>query len=123
MYISGDWKYIAGNTRMIEANWGGPTYPNATTVDDPIGHYSIRCPPQGCLYNIADEPEERHDVSATHPHVVEAMKEQMREEEKGIWNDPQCNKAARKLYGGFYGPWKELEGSVDLEELIYEVLG
>eukprot|EP00505_MAST-04D_sp_SCG-Rhode-Island_P000595 Stramenopile-MAST_4_protein_595 len=113
LYISGKWKYAAGGTKMIEANWGGPVYPNATTKTDPIANYSFVCPSQGCLYNIVDDIEERHEVSAQYPEVVERLKKEMAIAEQSIWSanhrvDPACDKAAHDIYGGFYGPWKEL---------------
>ena len=98
---------------MIESNWGGPVYPNATTKTDPIDNYSFVCPSQGCLYNIVDDIEERHEVSAQYPDVVERLKKEMAIAEQSIWSanhrvDPACDKAAHDIYGGFYGPWKEI---------------
>lgn len=29
--------------KVIEANWGGPQYPNASTATDPIANYSLNC--------------------------------------------------------------------------------
>jgi arylsulfatase A-like enzyme len=113
LYMSGEWKYAAGGSKMIESNWGGPVYPNASTANDPIDKYSFECPPQGCLYNVINDIEERNEVSALYPDVVRRLKQEMEEAEKSVWSaahriDPECNEAAHKLYGGFYGPWKEL---------------
>lgn len=99
---------------MKEANWGGPVYPNQTTAEDLIDKYSFRCSSRGCLFNVVNDTEERYEVSAEYPDVVDQLMQEMKIAEQSIWRaphgkDPECKKAARELYGGFYGPWKELE--------------
>merc|ERR1712227_1067369 len=51
--------------------------------------------------------------SAANPDVVTMMKAEMQKQAATIWstshsNDPGCKAAAETVYGGFYGPWKEL---------------
>ena len=113
MYMSGEWKYVRGGTVMEESNWGGPIYPNQTTADDPIDNYSFQCPTQGCLYNVVNDMEERNELSKEFPDIVEQLREEMERESLKIWTAPhgidlQCDRAAFLLYGGYYGPWKEL---------------
>ena len=113
MYMSGEWKYVRGGTVMEESNWGGPIYPNQTTADDPIDNYSFQCPTQGCLYNVVNDMEERNELSKEFPDIVEQLREEMERESLKIWTAPhgmdlKCDRAAFLLYGGYYGPWKEL---------------
>jgi len=113
MLVKGRWKYVSGGQDMIEAEWGGPQYPNETTVTDPIDKHSFKCPFQGCLYDVVADPTEHHEVSAANPDVVAAMKAELQKQAKTIWStshktDSACKEAARSIYGGFYGPWKEL---------------
>jgi len=113
LLISGDWKYVKGGTNMIEAAWGGPQYPNASTASDPIDAHSFKCPSQGCLYNLVNDVTEKHECSADHPDLIVQLKAELEEQAKGIWstshpNDPECKKTAWSKYKGFYGPWLEV---------------
>ena len=58
LLVRGEWKFARGRTAMIEAAWGGPHYPNATTAVDPISNHSFKCPARGCLYNVWRDPSE-----------------------------------------------------------------
>eukprot|EP00931_Biecheleriopsis_adriatica_P120159 TRINITY_DN95289_c0_g1_i1.p1 TRINITY_DN95289_c0_g1~~TRINITY_DN95289_c0_g1_i1.p1 ORF type:complete len:557 (+),score=80.74 TRINITY_DN95289_c0_g1_i1:33-1703(+) len=114
MIVMGDWKYILGGTKMIEAAWGGPHYPNASTMEDSIEDHSFTCPPQGCLFNVVEDPHEYNEVSFHFPGVVKHMRAELKKEAKTMWRtshptDPTCKKAAYELYGGFYGPFQEVE--------------
>lgn len=114
MYMLGPWKYVRGNTEMIEAERGGPHYPNASTAADPIVAHTTRCPEAGCLYNVVQDPSESHEVSAQHPDIVKKMLASLNEEAKTIYkakhtNDPKCDSTAWGRYHGFYGPWRELD--------------
>lgn len=113
MLVRGPWKYIRGDTNMIEAAWGGPAYPNASTASDPIASHHFKCPEQGCLYNVVEDKTEQEEVSAAHPDVVASMKAELNRQAASIWstthqNDPECKKFAWEHYGGFYGPWLEV---------------
>ena len=114
LLVLGNWKYALPGTKMIESQWGGPAYPNASTATDPISEHSFNCPPTGCLFNVATDPQERNECSAQNPRVTTAMKAELQKQAATIWsvshkNDPACKIAAHKLWGGFYGPWLELE--------------
>ncbi len=107
------WKFVRGGAQMIEAAWGGPHYPNATTASDPIDGHSFRCPERGCLFDLVADPTEREEVGAAHPAVAQELQQRMEALANGIWqtshaNDPACRKAATERYGGFYGPWLEV---------------
>lgn len=98
---------------MAESSRGGPHYPNKTTATDPIDAHSFTCPTSGCLFNVVDDTYEMEDVGSQHPTLVANMTTMLNTAAKTIWrtshkNDPACKKAARGLYEGFYGPWKEL---------------
>ena len=97
----------------LQAAWGGPAYPNASTATDPISDHNFLCPERGCLFNVVEDPTERQEVGAAHPDVVSRMKAEMEKQAKTIYNvphtnDPACTKAAHTRYGGFYGPWLEV---------------
>ena len=110
--VSGEWKYVAGGTKMIESARGGIHYPNASR--DFIEDHSLTCPEQGCLFNVEHDPSEFHEISADHPRIVERLKGRMDAWRKTIWSanhhiDPECAAAVTNRYSGFYGPWKEVD--------------
>jgi arylsulfatase I/J len=114
MIVVGEWKYVVGGTNMIEAALGGPHYPNASTVSDPIDRHSFKCPARGCLYNVVKDPREEAESSARHPNVVATLRAELERQSKTIWSQPHrdspmCKRAAWELYRGFYGPFKEVE--------------
>lgn len=60
-------------------------------------------------------PEQR-EVSSEHPDVVASMSKELERQAADMWEtshqeDPACDLAAFSLYGGFYGPCKELESA------------
>ena len=113
LLVRGQWKYVKGNTTMIEAAWGGEKYPNASTATDPIDSHKFVCPSRGCLFDVVGDIREENEVGAHHPQVVDEMRKLMEVEAETIWstsheNDPQCQQAAKSRYGNFYGPWREV---------------
>jgi hypothetical protein len=111
--VRGRWKYVKGNTTMIEAAWGGEVYPNASTASDPIDGHTIKCPSRGCLFDVVADVREAHEVSADNPKIVDEMRTLMGLEAASMWsqphkNDPECAAAATARYGNFYGPWREV---------------
>ena len=112
-YLRGQWKYILPGTNMIESNWGGEYYPNASTANDPIDKYSFKCPKYGCLFNVEVDPEERHEVSASNQDIVRELRAELLKEAETIYsvphtNDPKCEEFAYTKYGGFYGPFRDV---------------
>lgn len=123
MLVKGRWKYIKGGQKMDFAAWGGLQYPNETTVTDPIDGHSFTCPSQGCLYDVINDPAEVNEVSVQNPDVVETMQAELQRQAATIWstshkNDPQCNAAVQSLYGGYYGPWKEIGETWTTESML-----
>jgi len=108
--IKGDLKLLVGI--QYGATWSGPLYPNATTLIPGRDVYSatLFCKP-GCLYNVTGDPEERIDLAATQPDLLQEMLQELAKQAKTIWYrartraDPQCMQAAKDLYSGFLGPW------------------
>ena len=68
----------------------------------------------GCLFDLKHDHTEQHEVSAANPAVVARMIGTMEQLAATIWsashgNDPLCHGFCERHYGGFYGPWKELD--------------
>jgi arylsulfatase I/J len=117
LFMKGPWKYVTGGSNMISNARGGPQYPNETTVTDPIGAYDglheFKCPAQGCLYNVVEDLFEEHEVSEQFPDIVQNLKAELSKQVATVWEtshkkDNACDVAAHSLYGGYYGPWKEV---------------
>ena len=113
LLVHGRWKYARGGSKMIEAAWGGPHYPNSSTSTDPIDAHTFDCPEAGCLYDVVADVEERRELSATHPDLARQLRAEMDELAKTIWatshaDDPRCRETAVSRWGGFLGPWKEV---------------
>eukprot|EP00756_Hemistasia_phaeocysticola_P004781 Hpha_TRINITY_DN13003_c0_g1::TRINITY_DN13003_c0_g1_i1::g.69194::m.69194 len=111
LLVTTRWKYATGT--MIEAAWGGPQYPNASTQTDPIDRHNLKCPSTGCLFDLSADITERDEVSAEHPDVVTEMAAELKRQATTIWsqphgNDPKCVEVANSVYGGFYGPFQEI---------------
>lgn len=68
----------------------------------------------GCLYDIASDPYEHHDLAAQLPEVAARMKSSLDELNQGIFlpdrgnqSDQACQVGVNR-YGGFYGPFLNL---------------
>ena len=117
LLVYGPWKYVRKGTNMIEAAYAGPHYPNATTAQPggAIAGHNFKCSATtGCLFHVVDDPTEQYEVSAQHPDVVAKLSAELDRQAATIYtvshkNDPACTKAAWDRWGGFYGPWKELD--------------
>eukprot|EP00929_Paragymnodinium_shiwhaense_P048483 TRINITY_DN24505_c0_g1_i1.p1 TRINITY_DN24505_c0_g1~~TRINITY_DN24505_c0_g1_i1.p1 ORF type:complete len:449 (-),score=76.09 TRINITY_DN24505_c0_g1_i1:212-1558(-) len=126
LFVQGPWKYARGGALMPEAERGGPQYPNMSSIDDPISNHHYHCPTQGCLFNVVEDPSEFHEVSAQHPEIAAAMQKEMEKRAKTIWTaprkeDPKCRETAFNVYGGFYGPWKEISAATSLSEQTFVI--
>eukprot|EP01051_Picozoa_sp_SAG22_P004261 SAG22_NODE_224_length_14744_cov_7.467668_7_plen_190_part_00 len=131
LLIMGDWKLITGTASS--ASWAGPTYPNASSVNNTLDRYTAHCSgpdvdsdPEStgpCLYNVGNTPglgdwTEHNDVSADHPDIVNKMLARLEQLRPTIWSNPNgaadyqesCLNSASVFagYGGFYGPWCEI---------------
>ena len=105
--ISGDYKILMG--RMEQAGWTGPQYPNQTNPSGGIGTV-VECRDTGCLFNIKDDPEERHNLASTMPEMLNEMKTKFMKLNKTYFN-PNRGKAwpgaceSVVKYGNFWGPF------------------
>uniref|UniRef100_A0A7S2TR55 Sulfatase N-terminal domain-containing protein n=1 Tax=Lotharella oceanica TaxID=641309 RepID=A0A7S2TR55_9EUKA len=109
--IQGKWKVMVG--KQEGAGWAGPHYPNISTVEHAVADASITCEP-ACLFDVTSDPTEHQDVAKEHPEVVQALVARLDELKtaivtKDMTTDPQCREAAFARYGGWYGPWLELD--------------
>ena len=106
--ISGDYKILVGNNG--QAGWTGPQYPNKT---NPRGGIDVKvaCGDSGCLFNIKQDPEERHDLAQTEPAILKQLQERLR-----VWNAtafnpdrgeqwPAACQTAMEKYRGYWGPF------------------
>jgi arylsulfatase I/J len=71
--IQGDWKLLTSGGSS--ASWGGPTYPNKTSDQNYLSMYSAKCGMEmgGCLYNVAEDMSEHHNLASTNPDIVARM--------------------------------------------------
>ena len=121
--IQGRYKLITN--RMIEATWGGPNYPNSSSVASPVDPGpTMNCTANGgCLFDVVADYTEHTDIAAQNPAVVKSMTARLAELVKGYYSNsddftatsvcPQnmgnvtpCGCwAALNVWGGFFGPW------------------
>lgn len=105
--ISGQYKLLWG-TQFHFGTRTGPDFPNGTSVkmDDP------GCP-QGCLFNIFADPEERDDLREAEPAVFQQLYNRLLEVGLGVYqtdytdvDQKTCLTGAqmRIKYGGYLGP-------------------
>eukprot|EP00746_Dinoflagellata_sp_MGD_P141517 gnl/MRDRNA2_/MRDRNA2_74612_c0_seq1.p1 gnl/MRDRNA2_/MRDRNA2_74612_c0~~gnl/MRDRNA2_/MRDRNA2_74612_c0_seq1.p1 ORF type:complete len:551 (+),score=87.65 gnl/MRDRNA2_/MRDRNA2_74612_c0_seq1:110-1762(+) len=61
----------------------------------------------GCLYDVFEDPEERHDVSKENPEVHSQLMARLKELNKGVFlpDVGKPNTTACKKWDGFYGPF------------------
>ena len=85
-YIMGSFKLILNN--VSQASWEGPQYPNATRWDTWLTVESCTIPGQkpGCLFDIFEDPEERHDLALTMPAKVAEIKARMEALEPTVYD-------------------------------------
>ncbi|KAL3938477.1 MAG: hypothetical protein SGARI_001730, partial [Bacillariaceae sp.] len=111
------------------AGWTYPDYPNAQTSSTEIYDQMLNCS-TGCLFNVAHDPGEHHDLAPSYPERVQHMKQRLEELRKGFYDNDETgvdscphgyNDDDKDLkcacwmavnhYGGFFGPYQEvLEG-------------
>ena len=113
--IVGDYKLIVGSQK------GGCSSLMWSPVDFPCsdGAMGPDCDPY-CLYNIVEDPEERHELSAEQPEILKKLlerynkfsKEPRNMQDQGYHSDkelPTFPKACEymKEHGGYWQPWKD----------------
>ena len=89
--------------------WTGPKYPNASTA---WPNTPEDCGDMGCLFNVFDDPSEYHNIAASHPNIVSAMRERiayhnstMYRPDRGVPETKLACQAIANTWGGFWGPW------------------
>jgi len=104
------WKY--SRSPMIEASWGGPHYPNGSSIanNDWLSNYTNNCGATGCLYDVEGDMTEQNDVAALNPEVCKELGAMIDTIGATIYSvshaeDPACTAAANDKFGGFYAPW------------------
>ncbi|XP_065188415.1 arylsulfatase B-like [Sycon ciliatum] len=105
--ISGDFKILVDTMR--QAGWTGPQYPNNSQVE---GIHAVQeCGYNGCLYNIKEDPEERHDLAASMPDKAKEMRQRLDtwddtwfRPDRGVLPSLEACKQV-KANGGFFGPF------------------
>lgn len=124
--IQGDWKLLTG--KISSASWAGPTYPNASSIDNTLDQYTADCGGaeggrRGCLYNVGQEGSwtEHEDLSAQYPEILDKMVARLSVLSRGFWNPNSTAKSAAysatcqnaqtvqtQKWSNFYGPFCEL---------------
>ena len=120
--IQGDFKLIWDPDHDIDqAGWTGPVYPNATSTSADV-FVQLDCR-EGCLFHLGKDRGEHQNLAQQMPVRVQAMKHRLLELQEGFFeNDDQANDAcpdqsempcacwmAINKYGGFLGPYQEVE--------------
>jgi len=121
-YIEGSYKILIGNTmpksvshvKPGEVPFAGywPGYGVKAAVDSVIKKKQCG---QGCLYNIITDPYEENDIADQYPQVRSRLMGTLLDLNKGIFrpdrgseNETACE-VGRDRWGGFYGPFVNLE--------------
>ena len=106
---------------MTSSGWTGPSYPNRTghqPLPSPTDKYpplmldtwAHDCGEPGCLYDVAADETEHHNLAEALPDVARKLKARLDElnmanydPDRGAGDPAACRAAER--YGGFYGPF------------------
>ena len=109
--IVGEHKLIVGN--ISQASYCGPSYPNNSVAWDTWATVEecTTAAKVGCLFNVFDDPSERHDLALQKPQLAAAMMQRMRELDATLFDPPRgapdhagaCEQVERN--GGYWGPW------------------
>ena len=103
------WKLLYGYT-VQEAIWTGPQFPNSSS-NPSDWETAVDCT-LGCLFNLSQDPEERHDLATKRPDKVQQMVARILELNQTVFSprrgsrDPKACDVALNQYGGFWGPFR-----------------
>ena len=95
---------------------GDPLWSSSTPVTKALcteqgtyGHHNVTPTPQGCLFNIFDDPMEQYDLSTEYPDIVAEMYQRIEELQltvfspnRGFNNGTACEVAVN-IWGGYFG--------------------
>jgi hypothetical protein len=107
------WKLLFGYT-VSEAIWTGPKFPNSSTKTSDWDT-SVNCS-MGCLFNLTNDPEERHDVASVFPQKVVEMSSRIATLNRTVFSpnrgkrDPRACEIALRENHGFWGPFENGSG-------------
>ena len=104
----GRYKLVRG--KQTSGFFPGPTTPNGTKHGG-----DIVCATHGaCLFDLSTDPIEHVDLAADKPELLHRLKVRASELDAtvyqspgGMKGDPASKRAAREIYGGFWGPWQD----------------
>ena len=113
------YKLVAG--WQTGSGWVGPVYPNKTGHQPlpsfmkyppiKLGTWAYDCGDPGCLYDVAADETEHNNIAPALPKMAKEMRARLDALNKGNYDpdrgqgDPAACRAAKDMYGGFYGPW------------------
>ena len=113
------WPYKLLRGLQDWSGYTGPVYPNASSVAPDASPNTWTFCGGGCLYNLADDNEERTDVAAAHPDIVKALTLRLDLLKSDYYSNNEtgtdvCPKgtlfcgcwAAVNVHGGFLGPYQ-----------------
>merc|ERR1712137_957933 len=121
--VSGRWKLLLGN--QGGGFYQGPRYPNASSTHvNPV----LACGDQGCLFDVDADPNEYQDVREHYPDVAKDMKARLDVMAQHFFDNndvgadscptgidmPCACWMAMNHYGGFFGPYQEIELRAEL---------
>jgi len=70
------------------------------------------CGVTGCLFDLKQDPNEVHDVAASHPKVVARLRRRLDELRQSVYApdrgaiEPAACEVITERYHGFWGPWQ-----------------
>lgn len=130
--IVGDYKLIWNRDNNVTlAGWTSPHFPTRHSTMHDVNQ-TVDCR-EGCLYNVATDPGEHVDLASADPTRVQQMKSRLQELRRGFYDNDErgvdsCPKdfvmkggdgsddnlpcacwMAVNYYGGFLGPYQEVE--------------
>ena len=113
---AGLWKLLTGDVQ--QDMFTGPHYPNSST-DEVSNNFVGHCG-SGCLFNLLDDPLEKHDFAhdAAHAARLQAMTARLNalaatafNPDRGVVDPLACDKSMKPVsdggYGDFWGWWIE----------------
>mmetsp|Transcript_61207 Transcript_61207/g.108908 ORF Transcript_61207/g.108908 Transcript_61207/m.108908 type:complete len:546 (+) Transcript_61207:157-1794(+) len=122
--IQGRYKLIVG--RLESSGWCGPTFPNSSSSWNPSATWQTcgRTIETGCLYDIFSDPGEHINLAEKEGKVFRQMLARMDELQKDIFSpdrgtlDGIACKVGLQHYGGFWGPFVDIDKRSTSEELV-----
>ena len=106
---------------------GDPLWSSSTPVTRALcseqgtyGQHNVTPTPQGCLFNIFDDPMEQNDRSAEYPDIVAELFARIEELQLTVfspnrgWNNGSACEVAVNVWGGYFGPFVNYSNPVTI---------